>query len=342
MGASFQELCSILEKVHRERGGRGCRGVGLIHRTKAHTRVADRAYLQIKNAWPQLSNFGFSAAKMSKFLRQIEFRGFLRQATYDETESNLLEYFKPHPNYLTGVWAYARQALPVSCEGVAKINFYGCENLSTRCDVPCLNIGSMWVEVPPAHGLGLTECASQQSFMVELAHRGAHYASKQYNFALEPFETAKELIIRNHYRYEYQIGKSKTSPDRRTTALIWCYFDDGFKTELVLQDRNKQEVNRIHFARTNETIVTDLSWTSSRTIRVSTKNFNDSYWLCTTEGTVEFHFGLADSDSAHHVYRNACILIDGSGVIPDRERGMLLLERAAAMGYKHAQRRLGR
>lgn len=69
---------------------------------------------------------------------------------------------------------------------------------------------------------------------------------------------------------------------------------------------------------------------------------NDSYWLCTTEGAVEFHFGLADSDSAHHVYRNACILIDGSGVIPDRERGMLLLGRAAAMGYKHAQRRLGR
>jgi hypothetical protein len=277
---------------------------------------------------------------MSKFLRQIEFRGFLRHPTYDETEANTYSYFKPHPNYLTGFWAFVRNALPVPCFGLQKINFYGCANATTRCDDACLNIGAMWVELPPVDAKALSNCRIQQELMVDLAYHGMQFASKHYGFDLFPFESAKTQTVNQQYRFEYQIGKSKTSPDRRTKAFIWCYFDNGFKTELVLLDRDMQEIQRLHFGCANEMTIAEIAWTDSRTVRVSTKGFNDSYWTCTIDGEINFHFGLADSNNAHHIYMNACVLIDGTRALPDPELGIKLLRRAAAMGYKHAQRRL--
>jgi hypothetical protein len=110
--------------------------------------------------------------EMSKFLRQIEFRGFLRDATRDESRPNLYNDFEPHDNFLTGLWAYARYALPVRCDGVAKINCYGCPSTATRCDEPCLNIASLWISIPETLPTTIDACLKQQEFMVEFAHRG--------------------------------------------------------------------------------------------------------------------------------------------------------------------------
>jgi hypothetical protein len=49
---------------------------------------------------------------MAKFLRQIEFRGFLCEATNDESNDNRCDYFSPDPKFLTGFWAYVRHAWP--------------------------------------------------------------------------------------------------------------------------------------------------------------------------------------------------------------------------------------
>ncbi len=279
---------------------------------------------------------------MSKFLRQIEFRGFLREATHDESRSNLFDYFETHDNFLTGLWAYTRYTLPIRCDGVARINLYGCLNTATRCDEPCLSIGSLWVLLPAILPPSIDVCLNQQKFMVELAHCGLEHASNEYNFDFAPFEAAKLQTEANRYRFEFQIGKTKTSPNRSLNAFIWCYYDHGFKTEVVFTTRDGVVVKRKIFATTNEQTVSSIRWLDHERVQIASKDFNGSYWVCDIHGNTEFFFGLASSNSPHHIYRHATILIDGQGVLAERDKGIELLNQAASMGFKHAINRLSR
>jgi hypothetical protein len=279
---------------------------------------------------------------MSKFLRQIEFRGFLRDATHDESRPNLYNYFEPHDNFLTGLWAYARYALPVRCDGVAKINCYGCPNTATRCDEPCLNIASLWISIPERLPTKIDGCLKQQEFMVELAHRGLKHASNEYRFDFSPFEAAKSKVDANQYRFEFQIGNTKKSPNRSLAAFIWCFYDHGFKTEVVFTTRDGGFFNRTIFATANEQTISAIRWLDQERVQISSKDFNGSYWICDIHGNAEFVFGLASSNSPHHIYMHATILINGQGVLAEREKGIELMNKAAGMGFKHAINYLSR
>jgi TPR repeat protein len=80
-----------------------------------------------------------------------------------------------------------------------------------------------------------------------------------------------------------------------------------------------------------------ISWVDAKTVRVQTDNGRD-YWLCSSDGTVEFHYPRAQTGDPHGEYDLGRMYYDGTGVLRDQERGLALIRSAAAKGHRHAVR----
>lgn len=281
---------------------------------------------------------------MAKYLRYAEVRGFLRRPTAvgaDESDANTLAYLVGCPNWFTGASMYFRIALPVACADVTKLNIYGCPETSTHCEEAVLGIASVWVTVPRNPPNELTNCRMQQAFTLDLAHTAILAAAERYSFDTGPFVAAKRQVEENDYALRFQIGKTKKSPDKKYAASVWCEFDTQFRTELIVTRGDGSECCRYQFATTDDTSVGQLQWHGNEQVHVPlTAVSGDAYWACSLDGTFSFVFPKSESGSAHDLYRHATMLLDGTWVLPDRESGLRLLERAAAGGYKHAIRRL--
>ena len=280
---------------------------------------------------------------MAKYLRDAEIRGFLREPTYDESDSNRLSYLVGCKNWFTGAAMYFRSALPVECLGVQKLNIYGCPNSETVCDESTLGIATVWVNVPSKIPSHLDNCTSQQAFALELAHSGITAASRRFNFNLDAFDEAKASVEKSAYALNYQLGKAKTSPDRKYTAAVFCRHDNSYITELRVMKKDGSLQCLYPFANGNENSIGQLRWDACDRIRIPlTAITGDAYWECHLDGRFRFVFLKSGIGDSHHLYQHALLLLDGTWVLPDRIAGMDLLERSAQAGYKHAVRRLQR
>ncbi len=281
---------------------------------------------------------------MAKYLRYAEIRGFLRRTSpvgADESDANRLTYLVGCPNWFTGASMYFRTALPVACSDVQKLNIYGCPDSPTFCDEPVLGIASVWVNVPADPGEMLVDCRLQQAFTLDMAHTAILAAAGQFSFDVSPFVEAKKQVEENNYALKYQIGKTRKSPDRKYSASVWCDFDTQFRTELVVTRSDGSECCRYQFATTDDSSIGQLQWHGNEKVHVPlTAVSGGAYWACSLDGTYSFVFPKSEGGSAHDLYRHATMLLDGPWVMPDRESGLRLLERAADAGYKHAIRRL--
>lgn len=280
---------------------------------------------------------------MTKFLRDAEIRGFLREPRCDESDANRLSYLGGCQNWFTGAAMYFRIALPVPCFGVQKLNIYGCPDLETICSESLLGIATVWVNIPSSVPAELKNCRSQQQFTLDLAHSGIIAASRRFEFDLERFHAANVRVKENAYALTYQIGKTKTSPDKKFTAAVLYRYDNGCITELCVMKKDGSLQCRYQFARGNETSIGQLRWEASDKICIPlTGVTGDAHWECNLDGRFEFVFPKSQTGDSHHLYQHATLLLDGTWVLPDRRAGLALLERSAKAGYKHAIRRLQR
>lgn len=279
---------------------------------------------------------------MTKFLRDAEIRGFLREPTF-ESDSNRITYLTGCENWFTGAAMYFRKALPIQCSGVQKLNIYGCPDAETRCDESTLGIANVWVNVPSMAPPSLYGCTSQQAFVLDLAHAGIVAASKRFAFDVAVFDEAKLDVEANDYRLRYQIGKTKASPDRKYTAAVFCRFDKQYISELRVMKHDGTLEGVYHFANGNEHSIGQLRWDGCDKIRIPlTAVTGDAHWNIFLDGRVRFVFPKSEMCDPHHQYQHAILLLDGTFVLPDKIAGLDLLERSAKAGYKHAIRRMQR
>lgn len=238
---------------------------------------------------------------------------------------------------------YFRIALPVECFGVQKLNIYGCPDSATICSESILGIATVWTNIPSSAPAGLENCRSQQQFTLDLAHTGIIAASRRFEFELDRFHVAKLSVEQNEYALAYQIGKTKTSPDKRFTAAILYRYDNGCITELRVMRKDGTLQCQYQFARGDEASIGQLRWEAADKICIPlTAVTGDAHWDCNLDGRFEFVFPRSQTGDSHHLYQHATLLLDGTWVLPDRRAGLDLLERAAKAGYKHAIRRFQR
>ena len=280
---------------------------------------------------------------MAKYLRYAEVRGFLRSPTPDESPANRLDYLSGCPNWFTGAAMYFRLALPVACASVQKLNIYGCPVAGTLCSESVLGIADVWSQVPEDAAALTGNCTLQQRLVLDLAHAAVQAASKRFDFSMATFDAAYQQVEANDYALEYQVGKTKTSPDKKWRASVWCRFEQQLITELLVTNFEGTLVSRYPFAQADDHCLGQLTWEGSGTIRVPlTAATGDPHWLCSLDGTYQFVYPKSAAGSPHALYQHATMLLDGIWVIPDRLTGLALLHRSAAAGYSHAIKRLAR
>jgi hypothetical protein len=84
-----------------------------------------------------------------------------------------------------------------------------------------------------------------------------------------------------------------------------------------------------------------IQWLDDRTVRITQRNGRD-YWLCTTDGVPVLHYPRGESGDPHGEYDLGRIYLAGKLAPRNRERGLKLIQSAAAKGYAHAVRFLER
>jgi hypothetical protein len=80
---------------------------------------------------------------------------------------------------------------------------------------------------------------------ISTLHVGLTRAAGDLALPLEPFEQARECVIRAEYKNEWVWNKPKASPTRQFRAHLWCAHSvDAFLAWLVVESKSGQEIAR--------------------------------------------------------------------------------------------------
>jgi TPR repeat protein len=142
-------------------------------------------------------------------------------------------------------------------------------------------------------------------------------------------------------RFAFLWRKPLSSPDRRTKVQGFVEAGPRTRIGLVFTDRQGTQLQRSLLSEMStgsfdlKYIFGDITWLDDRTVKVTQDNGRD-YWLCTSDGGVEFHYPRAESGAADGEFALGRMYFEGTVVLQDRERGLSLIRSAAAKGDKHA------
>jgi hypothetical protein len=197
---------------------------------------------------------------MSKYLRHIEFRGF--QSTPSECDSQVLPICSGwNSNAWNGIAMYRRYALPVPCEGLAKLNIFGCLSSEREPTEAVFGVAICWVKVETKPKT-TTDLRMQQQFLLDTVHRAIIQSAPTYGFLLDNFINAYQRVMDEEFHYEFWIGKSFSSPNRKLKARVFFQYDNAAMTYLVISDSRGNEISRILFCHCHEQSLGRMKWTS--------------------------------------------------------------------------------
>lgn len=252
-------------------------------------------------------------------------------------------------------WMFESYATPLLSRGVAKVNI--CFNSASTNPPPEVvpgmpedkdgeGIAFVFEFFDIAHYRALS-VAERRRYYLDRIHGALCRCAEHFGWDHGPLDDARARILREDFRFTFFWKKPLASPDRR--AKVQAYFEvtDQTRIDLIFFDRNMVEQRRVRLCRlgvgsaTGEMELHRIEWLDSRTVRITQKNGRD-YWLCTTDGEPEFHYPRGESGDRHGEYDLGQIYLAGQWVPEDRERGLKLIESAAAKGYTHAVRFLER
>jgi hypothetical protein len=252
-------------------------------------------------------------------------------------------------------WMYEFYAMPLLTHGIAKVNIWF--NASPSNPEPGVlpscpedKSGEGIVDVfeffDIAHYRGLT-VAERRGYYLERIHAALLRCARRFGWETTQLEEARARILRDDFRFSFFWKKPLSSPDRRTRVQAFFEVTELTRIYLVFFDRKMQERRRVllcsldYYSGAGEMELHRIEWLDARTVRITQKNGRD-YWLCTTDGVPVFHYPRGESGDAHGEYDLGRIYLAGKLAPMDRERGMKLIESAAAKGYAHAVRFLER
>jgi hypothetical protein len=251
--------------------------------------------------------------------------------------------------YLT--WMYESYATPLLSGGVSKVNIWltsaspnPAPTVSPSCpeDKEGEGIADVFEFFDLAHYRALP-AADRRRYYLDRIHAALLRCARRFGWTTASLEEAHARILRDGFRFCFFWKKPRASPDRRTR--VQAYFDvtDRARIYLVFFDRTMAEQRRVLLCRLEPRSgagtleLHRIEWLDARTVKVTQKNGRD-YWLCPKDGDPEFHYPRAERDDPHGLYDLGRIYLAGKWVPPDPERGLKLIESAAAKGYAHAQR----
>jgi hypothetical protein len=236
-------------------------------------------------------------------------------------------------------WMYEHYATPVRSDGVAKVNvFFTAEQLH-RTPSEVLGIADVYEQFDAGHFATLAS-KPQQRYYVDRLHVALLRCAAHFGWSSDNFVAAYERMIAD-FDFGFYWQKPRTSPDRKTKvqALVEAPFPG--RLSLVFFDSKMREQRRALLCMgalgrgSVEFAFGAIDWVDADTVKVQQANGRD-YWLCRTDGSVSFHYPRAETGDPHGEFDLGKMYYEGLWVPQDRERGIKLMEGAAAKGFKHA------
>lgn len=240
-------------------------------------------------------------------------------------------------------WMYEHYATPMRANGVAKVNVFFTAAEVDRAPDEVLSIASVYETFDAEHFLSLPP-PGRKKYYLDRLHAAMTRCAATFGWELRSLTDAYQRILDEDYQFSFLWKKPLASPDRRmkVQALVEA---SPFPVRLyvVLFDRQMNEMRRTLLSvGTNgrgavEFALGEIGWVDANTVKILTTNSRD-YWLCTTDGQLDFHYPRADDGDPHGEYDLGRLYYDGELVLQDRERGLKLIRAAASKGFKHAIR----
>lgn len=166
----------------------------------------------------------------------------------------------------------------------------------------------------------------------------------------EAFELTYNKILSNRCLFRDYWRESKSSPDRQTKAQI--YFEDDYEKEGIyvdFTDKSGKIINRVRFAPKGYHIysktISELHWENNSQViikRAYAHSFSKTsdYWIIGIDGNVDYHSPKTENleVNPHGLFDLGILYWEGKAIIQNKDKGLELIKKAAALNYKHAQK----
>lgn len=205
--------------------------------------------------------------------------------------------------------------------------------------------------------VGGLSAKEKHKYFLSLCQNAIIYFIKQNGWNALPFENTFTKIQSNDFLFREHWKKSVLSPDKRLKAQIYFkhdYLSSG--TYVDFMDKNNELLKRVQFTPSGYSIICDdvglIRWIDDthvaifyvytpRAGREAETNTRD-YWIIGFDESVEFINPKINDDNPHAMYNLGLKFWDGKQIMPDKEKGILLITKSAELGFKHAQNWLKR
>ena len=186
----------------------------------------------------------------------------------------------------------------------------------------------------------------QRGYYLQQLRGSLTFAAERYGWDVVRLDSCCAQIQNDGFKAEWWWPtKQKLNPSRLMSAQVWVEMAAATRVWVVFHQRPGLELKRVLLTNLGpgattgalEYVLGDLCWTNDTTLRVRHDNKRD-YWLVSTSGQIEFVFPPATSGNAQGLHQLATLYWEGRYVLQDHEKALQLMRRAAALGYKHAER----
>jgi hypothetical protein len=237
---------------------------------------------------------------------------------------------------------YEYYVTPLQTDGCAKLNI--CFRQKPPSAKPSLVMDIATIEWPFSLKAFVTAPPNTQiRYVLDQAHAALLAAGTHFGWPLDRARTAYDLIVQKAIRFQFVWRKPKASADRKLRVQVEVDFADTVKLYVTFLDRKGQELLRKLFSvvapgpglGTVAAVLGRIEWQDNTSVKITHLNGRD-YWICRTEGTVEFFYPRARNGDPHGLFELGRMYCEGRYVLRDLAQGRQLVEEAAEKGYAHA------
>ncbi|MBK8566757.1 MAG: SEL1-like repeat protein [Saprospiraceae bacterium] len=168
------------------------------------------------------------------------------------------------------------------------------------------------------------------------------FLSSKLNWNTESIKTVYKTVLDKNIKFEQFWKKSKWNSDKSLMAKVFWEFDQEIRVYFIIENSDKNEVGKFLVSKLPpgigalEDALGDLIWIDKNKLRLFQSNKKDFWQLDINQGRIEYFFDRAIKGDSHGQYDLGLKYLKGNGILPDREKGIYWLKKAAENNYKRA------
>lgn len=235
---------------------------------------------------------------------------------------------------------YQYYATPLRADGCAKLNV--CFRRQPAQCAPSLALGVATVErLFDLDAFSKAPTPTQRRRVLDELHATVLSAGKHFGWSMDRAQEAYARIVQNTLRFQFVWGKPKANPSRKMRVQVEVDFADSVRLDVTFLDTKGHSILRKPFSVLGPGlggvafVLGKIEWLDDKSVRITHQNGRD-YWVCRTDGTVDFFYPRAESGDAHGMFELGRMYCEGQYILRDPLLGRQLVEAAAKQGYTHA------